>query len=103
MHRKSKLTAENLGGAKVHSRISSCAHFSAETEPEVLNQERKLLSYFSQNKMAKPPSYYAKKLYYVTLVYDPRNLQFMLGKFGADHIIMGTEYPFLLWEARREK
>ncbi|MBT2739951.1 amidohydrolase family protein [Bacillus sp. ISL-77] len=49
--------------------------------------------------MEKPPSCYAKKLYYVTLVYDPRNLQFMLGKFGADHIIMGTDYPFLLWEA----
>lgn len=47
----------------------------------------------------KPPSYYAKKLYYDTLVYDPNNLQFMLEKFGADQIIMGTDYPFLLREA----
>lgn len=47
----------------------------------------------------RPPSYYAKKLYYDTLVYDPCNLQFMLGKFGADHIIMGTDYPFMLREA----
>ncbi|MBT2739941.1 amidohydrolase family protein [Bacillus sp. ISL-77] len=46
-----------------------------------------------------PPSYYAKKIYYDTLVYDPRNLQFMLEKFEADHIIMGTDYPFLLREA----
>lgn len=47
----------------------------------------------------KPPSYYAKKLYYDTLVYDPRNLQFMLEKFGAEHIITGSDYPFLLREA----
>ncbi|WP_047155033.1 amidohydrolase family protein [Aneurinibacillus tyrosinisolvens] len=46
-----------------------------------------------------PPSYYAKKLYYDTLVYDPHNLQFMLEKFGTDKIIMGTDYPFLLREA----
>lgn len=45
-----------------------------------------------------PPSHYAKKLYFDTLVYDPRNLQFMLEKFGSDHIIMGTDYPFLLRE-----
>lgn len=47
----------------------------------------------------KPPSYYAKKFYYDTLVYDPKNLQFMLAKFGADHIIAGSDYPFLLREA----
>ncbi|MFP5109478.1 amidohydrolase family protein [Neobacillus sp. C211] len=47
-----------------------------------------------------PPSNYAKKIYYGTLVYDQHNLQFMLEKFGADHIIiMGTDYPFLLREA----
>lgn len=48
---------------------------------------------------AQPPSYYSKKLYYDTLVYDPHNLQYMLKKLGADHMIMGTDYPFLLREA----
>ncbi|MEH6941298.1 amidohydrolase family protein [Bacillus sp. JJ722] len=47
----------------------------------------------------KPPSSYAKKFYYDTLVYDPKNLQFMLDKFGAEHIIAGSDYPFLLREA----
>jgi aminocarboxymuconate-semialdehyde decarboxylase len=46
-----------------------------------------------------PPSYYAKKFYYDKLVYDPRNLQLILEKLGVDHIIMGTDYPFLLREA----
>jgi aminocarboxymuconate-semialdehyde decarboxylase len=45
-----------------------------------------------------PPSHYAKKLYYDTLVYDPRNLQYMLEKFGAEQIITGSDYPFLLRE-----
>lgn len=45
-----------------------------------------------------PPSHYAKKLYYDSLVYDPRNLQYMLERFGADRIIAGSDYPFLLRE-----
>lgn len=47
----------------------------------------------------KPPSYYANKLFYDTLVYDPNNLQFMVDKFGAEQIIAGSDYPFLLREA----
>ncbi|MDP4127059.1 MAG: carboxyl transferase domain-containing protein [Bacillota bacterium] len=50
-----KITAENLGGARVHSSISGCAHFTAESETEVLNQVRKLMSYLPQNNRAKPP------------------------------------------------
>lgn len=46
----------------------------------------------------KPPSYYANKLFYDTLVYDPNNLRFMVEKFGAEQIIAGSDYPFLLRE-----
>ncbi|WP_085993000.1 amidohydrolase family protein [Oceanobacillus senegalensis] len=46
-----------------------------------------------------PPSHYAKKLYYDSLVYDENNLQFMIDRFGVDHIIAGSDYPFLLREA----
>ncbi len=45
-----------------------------------------------------PPSYYAKKLYFDTIVYDPLNLQFMLKKFGAERMIVGSDYPFVLRE-----
>ncbi|MFJ8064461.1 amidohydrolase family protein [Psychrobacillus sp. NPDC096426] len=49
-------------------------------------------------KTEKPPSYYAKKLYYDSLVYDTRNLAFMIERFGIDKIIAGSDYPFLLRE-----
>lgn len=45
-----------------------------------------------------PPSHYAKQLYYDSLVYDSSNLKFMLERFGADRIIAGSDYPFLLRE-----
>ncbi|RDW18898.1 amidohydrolase family protein [Oceanobacillus chungangensis] len=50
-------------------------------------------------KTEKAPSHYAKLLYYDTLVYDENNLQFMIDRFGADQIIAGSDYPFLLREA----
>ncbi|WP_198040338.1 amidohydrolase family protein [Sporosarcina ureae] len=50
-------------------------------------------------KTEKPPSHYANKLYYDSLVYDPVNLQYMIDKFGAEQIIAGSDYPFLLREA----
>jgi propionyl-CoA carboxylase beta chain len=56
-----KISAENLGGAKVHSSISGVAHFTAESEPEVLDQVRKLMSYLPQNNMEQPPVMEAEK------------------------------------------
>ncbi|UJL45588.1 amidohydrolase [Virgibacillus sp. NKC19-16] len=49
-------------------------------------------------KTEKPPSHYAKLLYYDSLVYDENNLQFMIDRFGVDQIIAGSDYPFLLRE-----
>lgn len=50
-----KISAENLGGASVHSSISGCAHFTGESEPEVLDEVRRLLSFLPQNSMEHPP------------------------------------------------
>jgi propionyl-CoA carboxylase beta chain len=52
-----KITAEDLGGASVHNEISGNAHFSAETENEVLEKVRLLLSYLPQNNEEKPPAH----------------------------------------------
>src|SRR5699024_10654498 len=41
-------------------------------------------------KTEQPPSHYAKLLYYDSLVYDEKNLQFMIDRFGADQIIAGS-------------
>ncbi|MGJ9458710.1 amidohydrolase family protein [Oceanobacillus sp. CF4.6] len=49
-------------------------------------------------KTEKPPSHYAKLLYFDSLVYDENNLQFMIDRFGVDQIIAGSDYPFLLRE-----
>lgn len=50
-----KISAEDLGGAKVHNTISGNAHFHSETEAEVLKNVRKLLSYLPQSNQEKPP------------------------------------------------
>jgi len=47
---------------------------------------------------SKPPSYYAKNFYFDSLNYDPLNLQYLIDRFGADKIVMGSDYPFLLRE-----
>lgn len=46
----------------------------------------------------KPPSYYAKKFYFDSLVNEPVNLKYILENFGHEKIIMGSDYPFLLRE-----
>ncbi|MEH7177907.1 acyl-CoA carboxylase subunit beta [Neobacillus vireti] len=56
-----KISSENLGGASVHSSISGVAHFTAESEPEILNDVRKLISFLPQNQSEQPPVVEAEK------------------------------------------
>ncbi|OUM86332.1 amidohydrolase family protein [Parageobacillus thermoglucosidasius] len=44
------------------------------------------------------PEYYAKKLYFDTLVYDERVLRFLLKIFSLDQFLVGSDYPFLIRE-----
>jgi propionyl-CoA carboxylase beta chain len=50
-----KISSEDLGGARVHSAISGNVHFTAPTEPEVLEQVRQLIGYLPQNHGEQPP------------------------------------------------
>ncbi|MBS4191153.1 methylmalonyl-CoA carboxyltransferase [Bacillus sp. FJAT-49705] len=50
-----KISSEDLGGASVHNTISGNAHFKGETEAEVIEQVRRLLSFLPQNNTEKPP------------------------------------------------
>jgi propionyl-CoA carboxylase beta chain len=50
-----KISAEDLGGARVHNSISGNAHFKASSEEEVIEKVRQLLSYLPQNNEQKPP------------------------------------------------
>ncbi|WP_280768361.1 acyl-CoA carboxylase subunit beta [Salipaludibacillus daqingensis] len=49
------ITSEELGGAYIHSTKSGNAHFSCETEEEVLGEVRKLLGFLPQHQEEKPP------------------------------------------------
>jgi propionyl-CoA carboxylase beta chain len=57
---REKISAEDLGGADVHSSISGNAHFTAPSEPEILEEVRRLLSYLPQNNTEDPPRVYTK-------------------------------------------
>jgi aminocarboxymuconate-semialdehyde decarboxylase len=41
-----------------------------------------------------PPSEYLHKLYFDTTVFDPSAVEYLVGEFGPDHVLMGTDYPF---------
>jgi aminocarboxymuconate-semialdehyde decarboxylase len=42
-----------------------------------------------------PPTTYLKRnVYFDTVVFTPEQLQALVTTFGADHVVMGTDYPF---------
>ena len=49
------VTHEELGGASTHASKSGVAHFAFDSEPECLEQIRRLLSFLPQNNMEDPP------------------------------------------------
>jgi aminocarboxymuconate-semialdehyde decarboxylase len=44
--------------------------------------------------IARLPSEYLRGLYYDTLVFDREQLDFLVRRYGADHLCLGTDYPF---------
>ena len=44
--------------------------------------------------LPRPPSDYLHQLYFDTLVFDQAQLKFMVDTYGADHLCLGTDYPF---------
>lgn len=42
----------------------------------------------------KPPGEYLKKFFFDTMVFEPDQLKFLIDKYGADHIMLGTDYPY---------
>ena len=44
--------------------------------------------------LPKPPSAYLKKVYFDTVVFTPIQLEALVKTFGADHVVLGTDYPF---------
>ena len=44
--------------------------------------------------LPKPPTEYLKKIYFDTVVFSPIQLEALVKTFGADHVVLGTDYPF---------
>lgn len=42
----------------------------------------------------RPPSEYLQKLYFDTNVFDTAMVEQLVARFGADHVLLGTDYPF---------
>jgi aminocarboxymuconate-semialdehyde decarboxylase len=45
------------------------------------------------------PSDYLKKFYLDTMVFDPAQLKYLVDQYGADHIVLGTDYPYDMGDA----
>lgn len=42
----------------------------------------------------KKPSWYLRKMFFDTIVFDESQLKYLVETYGSDHILMGTDYPF---------
>ena len=47
-------------------------------------------------KLSRPLQDSLRKLHFDTLVFDAAALEFLVKTWGGDHILMGTDYPFLM-------
>ena len=46
------------------------------------------------NNLKHKPSDYLKRMYFDTVVFSFDQLKYLVDKYGADHIVMGTDYPY---------
>jgi aminocarboxymuconate-semialdehyde decarboxylase len=46
----------------------------------------------------KPPSSYLKKFYFDSITFDPEMLKRLVSQYGADHVVLGTDYPYDMGE-----
>ena len=45
-------------------------------------------------KISKPPSEYVKLLYFDTITHSRMALEYLIANFGADHVLLGSDYPY---------
>jgi aminocarboxymuconate-semialdehyde decarboxylase len=39
------------------------------------------------------PTNYLKRIYFDSLVYTRHQLEYLIAQYGADHVLVGTDYP----------
>jgi aminocarboxymuconate-semialdehyde decarboxylase len=50
----------------------------------------------AKGRMTQPPSKLARQFWYDSILYDPASLSFLSNAVGADHIVVGSDYPFAI-------
>ncbi len=45
-----------------------------------------------------PPGSYLRRFFFDTMVFEPDQLEFLIDKYGADHVLLGTDYPYDMGE-----
>jgi aminocarboxymuconate-semialdehyde decarboxylase len=41
-----------------------------------------------------PPTSYLRKFYFDTMVFEPGQVEYLTSVYGADHVLLGTDYPY---------
>ena len=44
--------------------------------------------------ITRPPTHYLKKVYFDTVVFSEAQLRHLVNLWGADHVVIGTDYPY---------
>lgn len=44
--------------------------------------------------ISQPPTTYLRRVYFDTVVFTPHQLQYLIDLFGADRLLLGTDYPY---------
>jgi aminocarboxymuconate-semialdehyde decarboxylase len=44
----------------------------------------------------RPPSTFLRRIYFDSIVYDQRTLEYLVATVGADRVMYGSDYPFRL-------
>lgn len=79
-HPKLKVVLPHAGGYLAHY-PARMDHAHAARKDARVNIKRK-------------PSDYLRKMYFDTISFDPSMLRFMVDYYGADHVVLGTDYPY---------
>ena len=48
----------------------------------------------SARECREPPSNYLRRFYFDTMVFEPDQLKFLVDRYGAEHVLLGTDYPY---------
>jgi aminocarboxymuconate-semialdehyde decarboxylase len=48
--------------------------------------------------ISRPPSTYLRQLYFDTMIFDPEDLAMLIERYGAEHVLLGSDYPYDMGE-----